>query len=137
MNLELARTKYELERANKWTQSSMIVTQLSNRTHSAKTGIGFIKKTLEKTSDLCTHCGNIGHSRGVCPTAIAHINKNIKVASKRKINHVKRNESRHRNRLVQNKKSENVLPKWINRNLIHPFDQRKGPKLVWVPKSNL
>lgn len=48
MNLELARFKYELERTNKWTQSSMILTQLSNRTYSAKTGISFVKKHLRK-----------------------------------------------------------------------------------------
>ncbi|KAG5610328.1 hypothetical protein H5410_021609 [Solanum commersonii] len=64
INLDLARTKYELERANKWTQSSMIVTQLSNRTHNTKAGIGFVKEVPNKTSYLCTHCGSIGHSRG-------------------------------------------------------------------------
>ncbi|KAH0747982.1 hypothetical protein KY290_027214 [Solanum tuberosum] len=43
INLELARTKYELEWANKWTLSSMIVTQLSNRTHNTKAGIGKVR----------------------------------------------------------------------------------------------
>ncbi|KAG5587274.1 hypothetical protein H5410_047708 [Solanum commersonii] len=44
INLDLARTKYELERANKWTQSSMIMTQLCNRTHNTKVGISFVKE---------------------------------------------------------------------------------------------
>ncbi|KAG5616301.1 hypothetical protein H5410_016125 [Solanum commersonii] len=57
INLDLARTKYELGRANKWTQSSMIVTQLSNRAHNTKAGIGFVKEVPKKTSYLCTHCG--------------------------------------------------------------------------------
>ena len=30
-----------------------------------------------------------------------------------------------------------VCAKWAHRDLIYPFDQSKGPKLVWVPKPNL
>ena len=35
------------------------------------------------------------------------------------------------------KKSNNQLPAWARRSLIHPFDTRKGPKLIWVLKSQL
>ncbi|KAG5582506.1 hypothetical protein H5410_053133 [Solanum commersonii] len=89
INLDLARTKYELERANKWTQPSMIVTQINNRTHNTKSGIGFVKEVPKKTSYLCTHYGSIGHSRGTYPIVITHMNKNFKATSNRKTNHVK------------------------------------------------
>ena len=82
----------------------MIVTQLNNRTHKIKAGLGFVKEVLKKTSYLCTHCGSIGHSRGTCPIVITHMNKNFKAASNRKINPVKRKESCQRNKLGQKKK---------------------------------
>lgn len=50
INLDLARTKHELESANKWTHSSMIVTQLSSRTHKTKAEIGFVKEIPKKNS---------------------------------------------------------------------------------------
>ena len=107
----------------------MIMAQLNNRTqHNTKGGIGFVKEAPKKTSYLCTHCDSIGHSRGTCPIVITHADKNFKTASNRKMNHVKRKESHHMNKLGQKKKSKNVLPIWINRDLIHPFYLYKGPK---------
>lgn len=60
-------------RANKQTQFSIIVTQLSKRTHSDKAEISFVKEAFKRTPKLYD---NIGHSRVASPKARANINKN-------------------------------------------------------------
>ncbi|XP_070047919.1 uncharacterized protein [Nicotiana tomentosiformis] len=62
---------------------------------------------------ICTHCGKTGHYKSECIAKEKTSQKNKK--------------------FVQGK---NRLPGWAKKNLIHPFAYRKGPKLVWVPKTN-
>lgn len=92
MNLKLTKTKYELERANRWTQFSMIVIYFNNRIHSDKHEIGFFKEAPEKNSDLYTYYGNTDHIRVACPAFTGLMNKNIEVVLKIKNNHIKKNE---------------------------------------------
>jgi len=62
---------------------------------------------------ICTHYRKTGHYK-------SEYNAKEKASQKNKI-------------FVQEK---NRLPVWAKRNLIYPFAYRKGPKLVWVPKTN-
>ena len=124
MNLELTRVRSDLERANKWTRSSMIVTHLGNNNRNIKTGIGY-EQPINGNPTFCIVCGNSGHSKQYCP--------------KYKMTTEEDNPTRtyitvQRNRYIPRK---NSLPNWARRNLIHPFDQNKEPKLILVPKSNL
>ena len=101
---------------------------------------------------MCTHCGRVGHFRDTCP-ALIHaqfrntcptlihaqfrntfgIAKNVKKEEEPKVNPpvdtkwIK----------VNKKIASNPLPFWARRDLIHHFSNKKGPKLVWVPKTNL
>ena len=65
INLELSRIKTDLEGANKWTKSSMIVTYLGNNTRNIRTGIGYEQPMIEN-SLLCIICGNSGHIKKNC-----------------------------------------------------------------------
>ena len=73
---------------------------------------------------LCIICVNSGHSKENCLkyrfTAENKTKGTCKVVQ--------------RNMYTQRKTN---LPKSAHRDLIHPFYQYKGPKLVWIPKSNL
>lgn len=57
---------------------------------------------------LCTFFGKIGHYKASCTIAAKAKNKNKRAA----------------------------FPLWARKDLIHPFSYKKGPKLVWVNKSN-
>ncbi|KAG5620342.1 hypothetical protein H5410_005560 [Solanum commersonii] len=57
IRLELTRTKYELEQANKWTKSSIIVSHLGNNHRNIKTGIGFDQSRIDNPL-LYIICGN-------------------------------------------------------------------------------
>ena len=70
LSQEVAKLKLDLERANRWTNSSRIVHQLGERNHNEKAGLGFFKKA-DNLQDLCYICGNLGHLLNVLwlPTA--------------------------------------------------------------------
>ena len=123
INLELTRMRSDLERANKWTKSSMIVTHLGNNNRNIKTGIGY-EQSINGNPMFCIICGISGHSKQYCPKYKASAENNARGTYK----------TVQRNRYTQRK---NNLPKWAYRDLIHPFCQYKGPKLVWFPKSNI
>ena len=101
----------------------MIVTHLGKNTRNIRTGIGYEQPMIEN-SLLCIICSNSGHSKENCPKYRVSVEKKARGIYK----------TVQRNRYTQRK---NNLPKWAHRDLIHPFYQYKGPKLVWVPKSNL
>lgn len=119
MNVEVSRLKIELKRANRWTQSSRIVNHLGSRTQNERARLGFHKETLS-TEDLCYTCGKTGHPTTECPKILKVLHKNMELVKMKT--------------LVCDKR--NILPTWARRKLIHPFDHKKGPKLVWVPKTN-
>lgn len=73
---------------------------------------------------LCDICGNSGHSKESYPK--------YRVTAENKARETYKTVQR--NKYTQRKTN---LPKWTYRDLIHPFYQYKGPKLVWLPKSNL
>ena len=123
MSLELSRIKTGLERANKWTKSSMIVTHLGNNTRNIRTGIGYEQPMIGNFL-LCIIGCNTSHSKENCPKC--RVTAENKARGTYKIVQ--------RNMYTQRKTN---LPKSAHRDLIHPFYQYKGPKLVWVPKSNL
>ena len=89
--------------------------------------------TIHMYKSLCTHCGNSGHLKNQCKVLFEAFQKNVKFTKKEKTDTAKN--------LVRNKNSPNkrfsYLPLWARRNLIHPFIHIKGPKLIWVPKTNL
>ena len=66
MNLHLSMIKIDLERANKWTKSSMIVTHLGNNNRNIKTGIGY-EQSRNVNPMFCIICGISGHSKQYCP----------------------------------------------------------------------
>ena len=66
MNLELSRIKIDLERANKWTKSSMIITHLGNNTRNIRIEIGY-EQPMIGNSLLCITCDNSGHFKENCP----------------------------------------------------------------------
>ncbi|KAG5595167.1 hypothetical protein H5410_036399 [Solanum commersonii] len=73
INLELARIKYYLEQANKWTKFSMIVTHLGTSTRNIKDRICFDSQSMNGNPAFYTLCGNMGHSRNtlsVLPTIL-------------------------------------------------------------------
>jgi len=98
MNLELSRIKTDLERENKWTRSSMIVTHLGNNTRNIKARIGY-EKSQNEIPLFCSLCGKTGHSKLNCQRT--------------------RTNTHPRNKHLLNKTG---LPNWINRDLIHPLD---------------
>ena len=65
INLELTRVRSDLERANKWTKSSMIVTHLGNNNRNIKTGIGY-EQPINGDPMFCIVCGSSGHSKQYC-----------------------------------------------------------------------
>ena len=89
--------------------------------------------TIHMSKSLCTHCGNSGHLKNQCKALFEAFQKNVKFTKKEKTDTAKN--------LVRNKnapyKRFSYLPLWARRNLIHPFTHIKGPKLIWVPKTNL
>jgi len=97
--------------------------KLSHRVHNEKASIGF-HKANNISQDLCYICGKIGYPTTECLVANDFRIRNTKFANGNKFIPVGRN------------RSTNQLPRWARRNLIHPFDHKKGPKLVWVPKTN-
>ena len=101
----------------------MVVTHLGNNNRNIKTGIGY-EQSINGNPMFCIICGILGHSKQYCPKYKASAENNARGTYK----------TVQRNRYTQRK---NNLPKWAYRDLIHPFCQYKGPKLVWVPKSNI
>ncbi|XP_027774342.1 uncharacterized protein LOC114078040 [Solanum pennellii] len=135
----LDHTKLDLERNLRWTRSSEILTQIQEKQTTSRSGIGFKKQnnlvshTIHMSKSLCTHCGNSGHLKNQCKALFEAFQKNVKFTKKEKTDTAKN--------LVRNKNAPNkrfsYLPFWARRNLIHPFTHIKGPKLIWVPKTNL
>ena len=66
INLELTRVRSDLERANKWTRSSMIVTHLGNNNRNIKTGIGY-EQPINGNPTFCIVSGSSSHSKQYCP----------------------------------------------------------------------
>ena len=64
--INLTRMRSDLERANKWTRSSMIVTHLGNNNRNIKTGIGY-EQSINGNPTFCIVCGSSGHSKQYCP----------------------------------------------------------------------
>ncbi|XP_070057648.1 uncharacterized protein [Nicotiana tomentosiformis] len=133
---ELGKVKSDLEKSLKWTWSSEAITAMYTNNGGNRQGIKFQR---EKTpynphskyvtvpdSWLCTHCGNTGHFKETYKAKFQSQQKN-KVFAKKVIT-VKKHAPSYNKR---------VFPTWTKRTLIHPFSHYKGPKLVWVPKSNL
>lgn len=124
MSLKISRLKLDLERASRWTKSSRIINNLSGRVHNERAGIGFHKQT-NITEDIYYLCGKLGHPTTKCPVAAKCRNRSTLLSKGNNYKPVLRN------------RFTNLLPHWEKRNLIHPFYHKKGPKLVWVPKTNL
>ena len=129
LSQEVSKLKLDLERANRWTNSSRIVHKLSERYHSEKVGLGF-HKSLDVYQDLYYICGNLGHPTTECPVAAKSRSSSLNLANKLSLTKKRITKTDQRNG------SHNLLPVWARRNLIHPFTHKKGPKLVWVPKVN-
>ena len=134
----LDHTKLDLERNLRWTRSSEILTQIQEKQTTSRSGIGFKKQNnlvshnIHMSKSLCTHCGNSVHLKNQCKALFEAFQKNVKFTKKEKTDTAKN--------LVRNKNAPNkrfsYLPLWARRNLIHPFTHIKGPKLIWVPKTN-
>ena len=124
LNTEISKIKVKLENANRWTHSSRIVNKLRDRVHNEKADIGFYKENII-SEDLCYICGKIDHPTTERPVSSDFRKRNTKFSNGNKFMYIGRN------------RSTNRLPRWVKRNLIHPFDHKKGHKLVWVPKTNL
>ena len=135
----LDHTKLDLERNLRWTRSSEILTQIQEKQTTSRSGIGFKKQnnlvshTFHMSKSLCTHCGNSGHLKNQCKALFEAFQENVKFTKKEKIDTAK---NPVRNKNAPNKRFS-YLPLWARRNLIHPFTHIKGPKLIWVPKTNL
>ncbi|KAF3677888.1 hypothetical protein FXO37_04662 [Capsicum annuum] len=129
LSQEVSKLKLDLERANRWTNSSRIVHKLSETYHSEKTGLGF-HKSLDVYPDLCYICENLGHPTTECPVAVKSRSSNLNLANK--LSQIKKMVTK----ISQRNGSCNLLPVWARKNLIHSFTYKKGPKLVWVPKVN-
>ena len=69
LSQEVSKLKLDLERANRWTNSSRIVHKLGERNYSEKAGLGF-HKNFDIPQDLCFICGNLGHPITECPVAV-------------------------------------------------------------------
>ncbi|KAK4731688.1 hypothetical protein R3W88_024676 [Solanum pinnatisectum] len=111
------------EKTNKQTNSFKIVNKLSDRVHNEKTSIGFHKQNVFY-EDLCYISDKIGHPTTKFPVANDFRKRNNELENGNRFIHVDIN------------MSTNLFPIWVKRNLIHPFDHKKGPKLVWVSKTN-
>lgn len=135
----LDHNKLDLERKLRWTRSCEILTQIQEKQTTSRSGIGYKKQnnlvshTFHIPTSLCTHCGNSGHLKNQCKALFEVFQKNAKFTKKEKTDTAKN--------LVRKKNASNkrfsYLPLWARRNLIHPFTHVKGPKLIWVPKTNL
>ena len=77
INLELTRMISDLERVNKWTKSSMIVTHLGNNNRNIKTGIGY-EQSINGNPMFCIICGISGHSKQYCPKYKASAENNAR-----------------------------------------------------------
>ncbi|XP_075094706.1 uncharacterized protein LOC142173300 isoform X1 [Nicotiana tabacum] len=120
---DLGKVKHELDRTCKWNRSSDALSWLQDHHSSNRIGIGFgnlpskwdpkSKYLTLPENKVCTHCGKTGHYKSECT--------------------VKKKASQKNKEFVQRK---NRLSVWAKKNLIHHFVYRKGPKLVWVPKTN-
>lgn len=65
---------------------------------------------------LWTHSGNNGHFKDSCTAKLKAIQKNVKYVEKKKVTWF----------FIENAR----LPRWAIKSFIHPFNQRKGPKLI-------
>lgn len=65
---EVSKLKLDLERVNRWINSSRIVHKVSERNFNEKAGLGF-HKSFDDPKDLFYICGNLGHPTTECPVA--------------------------------------------------------------------
>jgi len=77
----VSKLKLDLERANRWTNSSRIVHKLSERNHNEETSLGF-HKGFDDPKDLCYICGNLGHPTTECPMAAKSRSNNQNLANR-------------------------------------------------------
>ena len=66
INLDLTRMRSDLEKANKWTRSSMIATHLGNNNRNVKIGIGY-EQPINGNPTFCIVSGSSSHSKQYCP----------------------------------------------------------------------
>lgn len=145
----LEKAKADLERTHKWTRSSEILASMHDNHSSQRQGIGYNKESLKdepgtnQNNVLCSYCGTTGHYKDQCNFKLKVVKKNIYYT--RIFTEMPRKHPRYRafhqrpssqNNLMRSGKT-NSLPFWAKRDLIHPFTNKKGPKLIWVPKSNI
>lgn len=117
---KLSKTISELAENRKWNSSSMALDWLNSHHNRSKKGLGFVKKqTVWPNSRkyvslleniLCYHCNNTEHYRHYRHTCL----REIKLLNE--MSHLK------------------VL--WVRKAEIKSVLNRKGPKWIWVPKSN-
>ncbi|XP_049405388.1 uncharacterized protein LOC125868860 [Solanum stenotomum] len=138
---DLSKVKEELSHSLKWTDSSKILSNLSNQSFNGKKGLG--RRPIEppynshskyvSISDnlLCTYCGRNGH--------LKEKYESLRKAKKRHVKFV-RSESDvkkgHKGPGPLYRFSKNTLPLWTKRFLIKPLDSYWELRLKWVPKSN-
>jgi len=124
---DLSRIKEELSHSLKWTDSSKILSNLSNQSFNEEKGLGcrpieppynpHSKYVSVSDNLLCTHCGRNGHLKEKCETL-----------RKAKVKHEKfvRSENNDKRELKgpgpHYRFSKNTLPPWTGRFLIKPFD---------------
>ncbi|XP_070036234.1 uncharacterized protein [Nicotiana tomentosiformis] len=132
---DLGRVKNDLEKSLKWTWSSDTITVLYKNNGGNRQVIGFQREKTPYNPHrkyvtipdnwLCTHCGNTVHFKETCKAKFQSQQKN-KVFAK-KVTTVKEPGPLYK---------RCMMPAWTKKVRIHPFPNYKGPKLVWVPKSN-
>lgn len=138
---DLSRIKEELSHSLKWTDSSKILSNLSNQSLNGKKGLGcrsieppynpHSKYVSISNNLLSTHCGRNGHLKEKCENLRRAKEKHVKFV--RSENNDKREHKGPSPRYYFNK---NTLPSWIRRFLIKPFGSYWELRLKWVPKSN-
>ncbi|KAH0665121.1 hypothetical protein KY285_026327 [Solanum tuberosum] len=138
---DLGKVKEELSHSLKWTDTSKILSNLSNQSFNGKKGLG--RRPIEppynphrkymSVSDnlLCTHCGRNGHLKEKCESLRKAKERDVKFV--RSENDVKKG---HKGPGPGYHFSNNTLPPWTGRFLIKPFDSFWELRLKWVPKSN-
>ncbi|KAK9673099.1 hypothetical protein RND81_12G146000 [Saponaria officinalis] len=132
--------------ARKWETSAEVLNFLNNHAdHTLKNGLGyptyntpkrFYAKSNPTDRDfrkrkyvclpeylICTFCGKNGHLRYDCKKKENNINKNVNYKSY--------------NEEISSHASQTKVTKkvWIRKDLLPSVTNKKGPNLVWVPKS--
>jgi len=138
---DLSKVKEELSHSLKWTDSSKILSNMSNQSFNGKKRLG--RRPIEppynphskyvSVSDnlLCTHCGRNGHLKENC-----EILRKAKERHERFVRPENDDKTRHKGPDPPYYFRKNIMPHWTERFLIRPLNDYWELRLKWVPKSN-